>query len=436
MQPKLKAYDYPAYGIVSLGKVGVEVMLQLYLFDFYTRILGLSPLLAGIAFAIAIFWDALSDIVVALGLFKARKIGIQYTTVILIGGMILALASSVLFADLATNNQPLLFSQLLIAYVLVNTGMTLIDLPQSSLCADLSKDPNQRNTLFGWRLGFGIIGLAIGSALPGILLKADDSAALIASRSDGANNLAVIVMITAAITTFIIRPREKAAHYATAFEVPSLAEAKNLLKDAAFRNILIASVIAAIGRTINSALALMYYRFVLKLSEEQVTQIIFPVFTLSILFSIPLWVQLSKRYGKAKPAWLAVAGLGLMGILAYPTLPSEKLIPALIVSCIGGILCGAVFLVDSMITDLIDLDAQKTGKRKESLYFAVWKSGVKISRAIAFVVIGFSLDVASLELSLNTVSQSTEWVIIGLFGILVGICFVLSGLYLRRVNIK
>ena len=44
MQSPIKTYVYPAYGIASLGKVAVEVMLQLYLFDFYTRILGLSPI--------------------------------------------------------------------------------------------------------------------------------------------------------------------------------------------------------------------------------------------------------------------------------------------------------------------------------------------------------------------------------------------------------
>ena len=49
IQSPIKTYVYPAYGVASLGKVAVEVMLQLYLFDFYTRILGLSPILAGLA---------------------------------------------------------------------------------------------------------------------------------------------------------------------------------------------------------------------------------------------------------------------------------------------------------------------------------------------------------------------------------------------------
>ena len=80
IQSPIKTYVYPSYGVASLGKVAVEVMLQLYLFDFYTRILGLSPILAGLAFAVAIFWDALSDLLVSAGLFAARSRGIAYTT--------------------------------------------------------------------------------------------------------------------------------------------------------------------------------------------------------------------------------------------------------------------------------------------------------------------------------------------------------------------
>ena len=94
------------------------------------------------------------------------------------------------------------------------------------------------------------------------------------------------------------------------------------------------------------------------------TQAIFPVFTSSIVISIPLWIALSKRYGKRVPAYISVGGLGVMGIIAYPILPQGLVWPPLLVSIIGGVLCGAVFLVDSMITDLIDVAEAATGKRK------------------------------------------------------------------------
>ena len=199
--------------------------------------------------------------------------------------------------------------------------------------------------------------------------------------------------------------------------------------------ILCAGVVAAIGRTINAALALMYYRFVLELSEAQVTQAIFPIFTLSIVISIPLWISLSKRYGKHLPACASAGGLGVMGIIAYPLLPVGLVWPSLIVSSIAGILCGAVFLIDSMITDLIDADEVETGHRKESLYFAAWKSGLKVARALAFVVIGLVLQLMGLDLSRDAVSESKQLGIVLLFGITVGLCFVVAACIIWRADV-
>ncbi len=435
----MKTYIYPAYGVASLGKVAVEVTLQLYLFDFYTRILGLDPLLAGLAFGVAIFWDALSDLIVSAGLFAARNRGIAYTTTLWGGALLLAATTVLLFSPMQTDSSLYLFLHLLVAYVLVNTGMTLLDLPQSSLSAELSRKATERNKLLASRMGFGIFGLAIGSALPGIYLATQNgevSDELLAdSRRISAWGLAVLVLVTGSLTAFFLRARERATAHEVSSKLPSWSEVKALFEDRAFVRLLLAGVIAAVGRTINAALALMYYRFVLELSEAQVTQAIFPVFTLSIVLSIPLWIALSKRYGKRVPAYIAVGGLGVMGIIAYPILPAGLVWPPLVVSTIGGVLCGAVFLVDSMITDLIDADEAVTGKRKESLYFAVWKSGLKVARALAFVAIGVGLEVMGLDLSLATVSSSMQWGIVLLFGIIVGLCFVVAGYFIYRADV-
>ena len=88
-----------------------------------------------------------------------------------------------------------------------------------------------------------------------------------------------------------------------------------------------------------------------------------------------------------------------------------------------------------MITDLIDADEVASGKRKESLYFAVWKSVLKIARAVAFVVIGVGLDLVGLDLSRETVSEGAQWGIVLLFGIVVGLCFIVAGWFIKRADV-
>ena len=430
----LKFWHFPTYGVASIGKVAVEMMLQLYLFDLYTRILGLSPLWAGVAFAIAIFWDAVSDVCVAVGLLYLRKRGFLYSTVIFFGAIILAGSISVLFDGDSSSSQPMLFFQLLLAYIGVNTGMTLVDLPQTSLSAELSADSAERNRLLACRLGLGILGLIIGSILPGLFLLGEGAESLAHSRAVGGWVVAVLVLITGAFTAFGLRGADRQGTANFMGDIPTWSESFSVLEQKAFREILYASLVAAVGRTVNSALALMYYRLVLDLSEETVTRLVFPVFTFSIVLSIPLWTYLSKVYGKARPAWISVGLLGLMGIVSYPVLPVGVLWPVMLVSMVGGVFCGAVFLVDSMITDIIDQDDEATGKRKEAVFFAVQKSAVKFSRAIAFICVGVGLDIFGLDVADASVGVQEKWVIIALFAFFVGGCFVVSSFFLCRVE--
>ena len=109
----LKFFHFSAFGLASIGKVAVEMLLQLYLFDFYTRLLGLSPILAGSAFAIAIIWDAISDIIVSAALMHARRKKLLYTTVILFGSIVLGISAYMLFAVGLGESQLRLFLQLL-----------------------------------------------------------------------------------------------------------------------------------------------------------------------------------------------------------------------------------------------------------------------------------------------------------------------------------
>jgi len=422
-----------------LGKVAIELLLQLYLFDFYTRILGLSPLLTGTAFAIAILWDALSDIIVAVALFKARAQKIRYSSIIGIGTVILAVATGTLFSPLNENSQTYLFFHLLFTYVLVNTGMTLLDLPQSSLSAELTQKANERNKLLASRMGLGIVGLCAGSVLPGLLIgignQATSNELIQASRTDSAWWLGLVVIVCGILSILGLRGREAEIASESPPIPPSLNDVKAITKDSAFMNLVIAQIIAAVGRTINASLALMYYCFVLSLSEKQVTQIIFPIFTLSIVLSIPLWIYLAKLFGKKVPAYISVGSLGIMGIIAYPTLPEGQLIPTALISAFGGALCGAAFLIDSMITDLIDADERQTGKRKESLYFAVSKSALKVSRAIAFVGVGIGLNIIELDTSSKSISEDEKNGIVLLFGIAVGLCFLVGSYFIKRANV-
>ena len=49
------------YGTADLGIAAVESIVQLYLLKFYSEVVGLSAAWVGIALAVAMIWDAISD---------------------------------------------------------------------------------------------------------------------------------------------------------------------------------------------------------------------------------------------------------------------------------------------------------------------------------------------------------------------------------------
>jgi GPH family glycoside/pentoside/hexuronide:cation symporter len=428
-RPSLSRGHYTGYGAANLGKVAVEVTLQLYLFDFYTRILGLSPLLAGGAFAVAILWDAASDVVLSYALAAVRRRGWTYAGVLFGGSVVLGAATALLFTPLTDGSQAGLFLQLLVAYLLLNTGMTLLDLPHSSLSAELSHAPDERNRLLAARMGFGIAGLALGSILPGLLLGEGTAAE---SRTLASWVLAGVAVVTAGITAVTVFRREKAQTAAHRPARPGLADLGRVFRNRGFRRILAAGSVAAVGRTVNAALALLYYRIALGLGEDEVTRVIFPVFTASIILSIPMWIALSRRFGKTAPAWTAVGTLGLMGCIAYPLLPAEQLTGPVLISILGGVLCGSVFLVESLITDVIDADEEASGVRKEALFFAVWKSALKVARALSFVGLGAGLHLGGLGAGAENPPAGT---VVFLFGPGVGACFIAVAWFLRGLRV-
>ena len=117
--------------------------------------------------------------------------------------------------------------------MLVNTGMTLLDLPQSSLSAELSRRANERNKLLASRMGFGILGLAVGSALPGIYLATLSSdptlVELADSRRISAWVLAGLVLVTGSLAAVFLRPRERETSHEVKSTLPTLAEVKGCL---------------------------------------------------------------------------------------------------------------------------------------------------------------------------------------------------------------
>lgn len=371
----------------------VEMMLQLYLLEFYIGELGLEPLRASAVIAIAILWDAITDPVI--GFFSDKRKPGRYgkrMQFMLPGAVGLALSASLLFNPAHDLTQNMLTAWLFVSYMALNTTMTLIAIPHIACVGDYAASDQQRNVLLGWRMLFANIGLVLSIALPAIL--AGDQAN---SGNKGAAAIICSVLVIATTTLCATSlDRVPVSNQRTHKKDPGSSAGTDrfwniltgALRNRAFLPVLIAFVVAGIARSINSGLALFYYKITLGLDEKSQVSLILLVFIIAITVSIPAWVFAGKIWGKKTAVLGGIFSLAILTMSTYPYFSFGSMTGPLAMAVLGGAAVGSILLIESMVVSAIDEDEILSGFRRDAAYFGIWKMFAKASRAIGIATVG------------------------------------------------
>lgn len=431
------------YGAAEFGLAGAELLLQLYLLEYYVRGVGLNPWLAGAALALATLWDAVTDPVMGGIVDRTRSRFGRFVPYLLGGGFLFGFALVALFNAPASDSQVFLFLYLLFIYMVVNTGLTIIGVPHIALGGALSPDTHERTELYGWRLIFGTAGLFAGILAPLAAAKwlgvdVGNAAGIVTSRGWGSVLMGSAVVVTAVITVVAVyrRARDLAAGGEPFRWADLWHNFGRVLANKAFVPFFMAFLLVAMGRTLNATLALPYYKDGLRLKESAVQGPILSVFTLCIVLSVPMWVWLGRRFGKRDPAFWGLLVLGVMTVVAYPLFPEGSVMGPVGAAVLGGLAVGAIILVESLVTDIADADWVESGEEREGVYFGFWRMGQKVARSVTLGLTGLMLGLIGYEESLAVQTESTRRGLAYLFGFGVGGLFVAAALVFRLTPIS
>lgn len=431
------------YGVADFGLSGAELLLQLYLLEFYLRVVGLSPLWAGVALALAVLWDAVTDPVMGALVDRTRTRWGRFQPYLVAGALVFAIGLVVLFnpptaisggfevsaaggetAGDRAANQPLAFLYLLCSYVLVNTGVTLIGVPHLAMGGALSKDTHERTELYGWRLIFGTLGLFAGILAPLLVVQAlhldvVQVADFARSRSGGSWLMAAAVLGSAAVTVAATAKgsRRLAAVRVDFHWLQFRRDLCAVLGNRLFVPFYLAFLLVAMARAMNATLALPYYKDSLRMSESVIQGPVLSTFALAIVASVPLWILAGRRFGKKLPAFVGMATLGAMTIVAYPLFPPGAVTGPVVAAIIGGIAVGAVILVEAMVPDIADEHYVRSGDDHEGLYFGLWRMGQKVARSVMLGLTGWLLHLIGYEEGLMQQSDETARRLAWTFGL-------------------
>ena len=125
---------------------------------YYNQVLGLDPALAGLALALALVVDAITDPLVGVWSDRVRTRWGRRHPFMYAGIVPFAVSFYLLLQPPADLSQNSLFVRLLCLTVAVRVSMTLYEIPRAALGPELTKDYDQRTQLVGWSTSYGWFG--------------------------------------------------------------------------------------------------------------------------------------------------------------------------------------------------------------------------------------------------------------------------------------
>ncbi|MFN8945192.1 MAG: MFS transporter, partial [Pseudobdellovibrionaceae bacterium] len=315
------------YGLGELGMMAIEVFMRVHLFVFLQSTLKFDPFWVGFAMALGVVWDALMDpwIGVWSDRYKIWK-GERFSFIFV--GLLLSLLSFILLFHLSIDPNSILGILILcLLSIFLNSSLTVMSVPYLSLVGEIALSKKERSFLIASRLGLANFGSILGIAIPGYYLAKgmepyNPSSWLLCG-------LLVFTVCISVLSAMLLKKMNKdslqnvsrSSHFSQQNSVVQLF--KQIIQDKRFLVILGAYFVANVAMSLNSSLALYYYRERLQLSENEVRNVLL-IFLVFFTFSIPLWVWLGQKFSIIRSLNWGVFLLGVSSFLIYPLLPAGE----------------------------------------------------------------------------------------------------------------
>jgi len=374
------------FGAGDLGGNLFFTIIGFYLLYFLTDVIHLSAALAGTVLMIGKIWDAVTDPVTGYISDRTLSRWGRRRPYMFIGSIIAFFGMGLMFTDPGLSSQRSLFFLMTFYFCLLNTAYTLVNIPYAALLPELTQDYDERTVLTGYRMSFAVIGTFVGAGavMPIISLFENTQTgwSVMGSIMGG------IMLASAMITIFAVREparheREKGSGFLKTY--------RELLGMKIFLLALIPWTLFITGTTMVQGALVYYFAYVFGNEALFQTALIF-LLSSSLLF-IPIWVQISKRFGK-KICYIIGMGIMSTAILLF-SLAGEAMGPvfAFIVMAAGGIGLSTHYIIPhSILPDVVEYDAvQNSGLRREGAFSSMWTFLSKIGQALALALNGWIL---------------------------------------------
>lgn len=385
------------------------MMVALYLLYFYTDVMGLSPMQAGLIFFLASMWDAVTDPVMGWLIEKTRTRWGKYRPYLLLAAVPFAASFAAVFyvPDLSGNN---LFVWALILHIVFRSFYTAIYIPYTGLIARLSTDADERASIAGVKSVFISFAALMVSflGLPAVTYFGGEDEAL------GFLRVSLICACVATVVLWIcfLFTREKVIRESERQPAMGLGEMlRTLVSNKAFVLIFVSVLLFTGCYTIlNKSIV---YIFKYDIGDLNAARWALSAIGLAGMLSPAIWIPVTHWTSK-KTTWIIGCMISTAGLLTIYVAEIQTVVPLVIALFLTGCGIHAVLMTFyAMVADAADYGEWKTRKRIEAPLFGLVSFANKTSLAFGAWIFAFMLEdigfIANAEQSPETIS-GMRWI--------------------------
>lgn len=375
-----------SFGIGDISNNIFIVTTGMYLLFFMTNVLGIDPALAGMMLLFPKIWDVISDpIMGALSDVTRSRFG-RRRPYLLYGAIPFGLAFFVLFIAPAHETEFANALQVSLLFALGCTLFTVVNVPYASMVPEMSDDYNERMSITSFRMFFASFGALLAGALALNLVDAGGGGAA-GFRTMGSVFGAGIVIFC--LICFL--GTKKAPSLPPQKEMPPVKEQiKIAARNFPFVMLMTSYFLQALAIGVMMAGFIYYVKYAMELPETAMN-VVFPIFLVTGMLFIPVWLAVGKRFGKIKSYYFGLALFTVMMGSLFFTSPSLLWLFYVQVFLAGIGFSSFQLFPFSMLPDTIEYDQMQSGLRREGVFSGMWSAGQKIAYSVGPPIVGFAL---------------------------------------------
>jgi len=411
----------------SVGAVanGIKTdMFTFFLLFFYSRVIGLDPLLASLAIGAALIVDSITDPV--MGAISDRtntRLGRRHPYM-LVSFVPVSIFYILLFTpkpdwDISQNQ---LFWWMFVCASFTRIGMTLFEVPHRSFGAEITKDYIERTKLFSWREMFAwVAGICNAFLAYNIFFRSTpeysygqlNPEAYFPLALTGAIFMVLSLLYSSITTTNKIQSLSKWTETVTLYQI--IKELKIAISNKSFILFFLGSLTLSISWGLLNSLTLFINTDFWGLKGNQIGIFLYIYFGAAFLafYITPKFVT---WLGKRNFVLLCVMGVALSAPIAFISynlgLTPEKGTTSLVFFlCVPLIFISTLSIAgnmtrDAMIGDIADEVDLQSGKRQEGVLYSAVSFVQKVNTAIGSLTGGLTLWVLNITAETPTYDQA------------------------------